>query len=101
MTFSLFSLYDINNDGYITKEELVDIVTSIYDLMGEQTSPAIDDGTPVDHVERIFEVRASMVSLHVTEEPVFTSGIVVQNMHVSENHFHITKTQTTKSTTSS
>ena len=58
---SPFSLYDINNDGYITKEELVDIVTSIYDLMGEQTSPAIDDGTPVDHVERIFEVRVSMV----------------------------------------
>ncbi|XP_045111751.1 Kv channel-interacting protein 2-like isoform X3 [Portunus trituberculatus] len=51
----IFNLYDINNDGYITKEELVDIVTSIYDLMGEQTSPAIDDGTPVDHVERIFE----------------------------------------------
>lgn len=28
--------------------------------MGEQTSPAIDDGTPVDHVERIFEVSASV-----------------------------------------
>lgn len=58
-------MYDINNDGYITKEELIDIVTSIYDLMGDQTSPAIDDGTPVDHVERIFEVRACDYSLRV------------------------------------
>ena len=57
---SPFSLYDINNDGYITKEELVDIVTSIYDLMGDEASPAIDDGTPVDHVERIFEVKTSI-----------------------------------------
>ncbi|KAK8397654.1 hypothetical protein O3P69_004438 [Scylla paramamosain] len=83
----IFNLYDINNDGYITKEELVDIVTSIYDLMGEQTSPAIDDGTPVDHVERIFEVSGrSIVSLHTNEEPAFTRGIIGQNMLMSENH---------------
>ncbi|XP_071542241.1 uncharacterized protein [Panulirus ornatus] len=51
----IFNLYDINNDGYITKEELIDIVTSIYDLMGDQTSPGIDDGTAIDHVDKVFE----------------------------------------------
>ncbi|KAB7502779.1 Calsenilin [Armadillidium nasatum] len=50
-----FNLYDINNDGYITKEELVDIVTSIYDLMGDETHPGIDDETAVAHVERLFD----------------------------------------------
>ncbi|KAF9407006.1 hypothetical protein HW555_012822, partial [Spodoptera exigua] len=30
-----FSLYDINGDGCITKEEMTEIVTAIYDLMGK------------------------------------------------------------------
>ncbi|XP_017485905.1 PREDICTED: Kv channel-interacting protein 4-like, partial [Rhagoletis zephyria] len=29
-----FSLYDINGDGFITREEMTDIVTAIYELMG-------------------------------------------------------------------
>lgn len=33
-----FSLYDINGDGRITKEEMTDIVTAIYELMGKVTS---------------------------------------------------------------
>ncbi|XP_066957671.1 calsenilin-like isoform X2 [Macrobrachium rosenbergii] len=51
----IFNLYDINNDGYITKEELIDIVTSIYDLMGDQANPGIDDNTAVHHVDKIFQ----------------------------------------------
>ncbi|CAL4136998.1 unnamed protein product, partial [Meganyctiphanes norvegica] len=51
----IFNLYDINNDGYITKEELIDIVTSIYDLLGDSTIPAIDDSTAEEHVDKIFE----------------------------------------------
>lgn len=45
--------------------------------MGEQTSPAIDDGTPVDHVERIFEVSAHD-SILVNFKPLYkkTSYIV-------------------------
>ncbi|KAK7074391.1 Kv channel-interacting protein 4 [Halocaridina rubra] len=50
------SLYDINNDGYITREELIDIVTSIYDLMGDQATPSIDDNTAIHHVDKIFQV---------------------------------------------
>ena len=29
-----FQLYDINGDGYITRDEMTDIVTAIYELMG-------------------------------------------------------------------
>jgi len=30
-----FSLYDTNGDGIVTKDEMLDIVTAIYDLMGK------------------------------------------------------------------
>lgn len=41
-----FSLYDINGDGRITREEMTDIVTAIYELMGKgpSESPGPDGG---------------------------------------------------------
>lgn len=86
-----FNLYDINKDGYITKEvqslnnsheeivtnplhrhdlhwrtecpsvfiflqEMLAIMTSIYDMMGRCTSPSVRDDAPHDHVEKFFQV---------------------------------------------
>ncbi|XP_023248552.1 Kv channel-interacting protein 4-like isoform X2 [Copidosoma floridanum] len=34
-----FSLYDINGDGLITREEMTDIVTAVYELMGKFADP--------------------------------------------------------------
>lgn len=53
-----FSLYDINGDGYITREEMTEIVSSIYDLMGKLADPCIEDDTVKEKVDRIFQVRA-------------------------------------------
>lgn len=50
-----FSLYDINGDGYITREEMTDIVSSVYDLMGKLAEPCIDDDTIKEKVDRIFQ----------------------------------------------
>ena len=52
-----FSLYDTNGDGIVTKDEMLDIVTAIYDLMGKYAEPSIDEHTARDHVERVFQVR--------------------------------------------
>ncbi|XP_047735778.1 uncharacterized protein LOC108676865 [Hyalella azteca] len=51
----IFNLYDINNDGRITRDELIDVVSSIYDLMSDQTVPRIDDSTAINHVDKIFD----------------------------------------------
>lgn len=53
-----FTLYDINGDGLITKDEFTEIVTSIYDMMGKCTDPAVDESYVLDHVNRIYEVNA-------------------------------------------
>ncbi|KAK2860530.1 hypothetical protein Q7C36_004696 [Tachysurus vachellii] len=50
-----FNLYDINKDGYITKEEMLDIMKAIYDMMGKWTYPILKEETPRQHVEIFFQ----------------------------------------------
>uniref|UniRef100_A0A674K951 Potassium voltage-gated channel interacting protein 1 n=1 Tax=Terrapene triunguis TaxID=2587831 RepID=A0A674K951_9SAUR len=50
-----FNLYDINKDGYINKEEMMDIVKAIYDMMGKYTYPVLKQDAPRLHVEVFFQ----------------------------------------------
>lgn len=50
-----FNLYDINKDGYINKEEMMDIVKAIYDMMGKYTYPVLKEDAPRQHVEVFFQ----------------------------------------------
>ncbi|XP_077461258.1 A-type potassium channel modulatory protein KCNIP2-like [Stigmatopora argus] len=50
-----FNLYDLNKDGCITREEMTDIMHSIYDMMGKYTYPCMRDSDPKDHVEIFFQ----------------------------------------------
>ncbi|XP_030643895.1 Kv channel-interacting protein 4 [Chanos chanos] len=50
-----FKLYDINKDGLITKEEMLDMMKAIYDLMGSCTNPRLKEDTPRQHVELFFQ----------------------------------------------
>ena len=53
-----FSLYDINGDGYITREEMTDIVTAIYELMGRHPDSSGPEVEKIkDKVEKIFQVN--------------------------------------------
>ena len=52
----IFNLYDLNRDGKVTREELLLVITSIYELMGKCTSPEIDENCPTSHVEIVFKV---------------------------------------------
>lgn len=49
-----FNLYDANGDGVITREELSDIVTAVYELLGKYAEPTMEDRTIRDHVDFIF-----------------------------------------------
>ena len=51
-----FNLYDVNGDGIITKDEMVDIVSAIYDMMGRYTQPVVDEYSAREHAERVFQV---------------------------------------------
>ncbi|KAG5685026.1 hypothetical protein PVAND_014229 [Polypedilum vanderplanki] len=49
-----FQLYDINSDGRITKEEMSDIVTAVYNLMGHPIEEKVDEEKIKEKVESIF-----------------------------------------------
>lgn len=51
-----FSLYDINGDGCITREEMTDIVTAVYELMGKFSDPNMDHEGVREKVDRMFQV---------------------------------------------
>ncbi|KAI6173146.1 hypothetical protein M3Y98_01050800 [Aphelenchoides besseyi] len=49
-----FSLYDVDKDGYITKEEMANIVDAIYSMIGNMLELPKDEDTPQKRVEKIF-----------------------------------------------
>ena len=42
--------------SYITKEEMLDVVSSVYMLVGRHASSITEDVTTKQHVDRIFQV---------------------------------------------
>ena len=51
----VFTLYDVNKDGFITRDDLQTVVTSIYHMMGKWCQPYIDESAIETHVDYIFE----------------------------------------------
>ena len=50
-----FKLYDVDNDGYITRDEMYNIVDAIYQMLGNQAKIAEEEEeNPKDRVDRIF-----------------------------------------------
>lgn len=73
-----FSLYDINGDGLITIEEMTDIATAIYELMGRNPEIPTDGPDPdqiKEKVEKIF-----LVSLQIKMND--TINYVLKALHL-------------------
>ncbi|XP_067635821.1 uncharacterized protein [Eurosta solidaginis] len=50
-----FSLYDINGDGHITREEMTEIVTAIYELVGRRHDDCPEEVKVKYKVEQLFQ----------------------------------------------
>ncbi|XP_013776193.1 frequenin-1-like [Limulus polyphemus] len=50
-----FKLYDVDNDGSITREEMYNIVDAIYQMLGNKDKEDGDEETPKERVDKIFE----------------------------------------------
>ena len=54
----IFSLYDLNSDGIITRDELLDVITSVYGLMGRDAQATTDAVTAKEQADRVFQVSS-------------------------------------------
>merc|ERR1711944_237194 len=51
----MFSLYDQDRDGFISREEMEDVVGSVFDLMGRTSDPILEEEVISERVDTIFE----------------------------------------------
>ena len=53
-----FRLYDLKRDGVISSDELLDVISSVYDLLGDSQ---ILPSTVQQHADAVFQARAPVV----------------------------------------
>ncbi|XP_067271041.1 A-type potassium channel modulatory protein KCNIP2 [Pseudorasbora parva] len=84
-----FSLYDLNKDGCITKEEMNDIMKSIYDMMGKYTHPYMKDSASREHVESFFQKmdrnNDGVVTMEEFLESCQTDEAIMESMHMLDH----------------
>ncbi|XP_042192982.1 Kv channel-interacting protein 2 isoform X1 [Callorhinchus milii] len=84
-----FNLYDLNKDGSITREEMLDIMKSIYDMMGKYTFPSVRDESPREHVETFFQKmdknRDGVVTIEEFIETCQKDENIMKSMQLFEN----------------
>lgn len=55
----------IFSDSSFKFQEMLDIMKSIYDMMGKYTYPTMQDDAPREHVESFFQVKLNrLLNLH-------------------------------------
>ena len=54
----IFSLYDLDGDGVLTKDELYRMISAIYDLLGRSGDIHSDEAATRQHAEVVFEVSS-------------------------------------------
>ncbi|XP_030379094.1 Kv channel-interacting protein 4-like isoform X2 [Scaptodrosophila lebanonensis] len=86
-----FSLYDINGDGFITREEMTDIVTAIYELMGRLPDECPEEEKIKGKVEQIFQKmdinRDGVVTLEEFLEACRNDEAISRSMSVFDTAF--------------
>ena len=51
-----FRLYDLDNDGQITRAEMLEIVNAIFSMVGNHAKFRDEENSPQKRVDRIFEL---------------------------------------------
>ncbi|KAK4468702.1 hypothetical protein MN116_007882 [Schistosoma mekongi] len=54
-----FTMYDLDNDGYISRQDLVEVLTAIYAMIGSAVEFSESDSTPEKRTEKIFQLMDS------------------------------------------
>jgi Ca2+-binding EF-hand superfamily protein len=55
-----FQLYDVNGDGFISKDEMTEVMTSVYELMGKVSEGCKEENQIKAKVENMFKVSREL-----------------------------------------
>lgn len=56
-----FQLYDVNGDGFISREEMTEVMTSVYELMGKVPEGCKEENQIKEKVENVFKVLIILI----------------------------------------
>ncbi|CAH8864531.1 unnamed protein product [Trichobilharzia szidati] len=51
-----FTMYDLDNDGYISRQDLIEVLTAIYAMVGSAVEFTDSEATPERRTEKIFQL---------------------------------------------
>ncbi|CAH8584248.1 unnamed protein product [Heterobilharzia americana] len=51
-----FTMYDLDNDGYISKQDLIEVLSAIYSMIGSAVEFTDSEATPERRAEKIFQL---------------------------------------------
>ncbi len=63
-----FTFYDLDRDGYISREEMLKVTDSIHELMGENSQTPSHLDTARVHVNKVFDMMDTNADGKVTME---------------------------------
>ena len=61
-----FRLYDVNHDGVISSDELLEVIESVYELLGDSADPPVSPVSVRQHADTVFQVQTLSLSLSLS-----------------------------------
>ncbi|UJR14991.1 hypothetical protein I4U23_001968 [Adineta vaga] len=64
----IFRFYDINGEGLLAREDIAEMIRSLYDLLGLSVQPVVDERHIQNHIDEIFYSISPMRNEHIAVE---------------------------------
>lgn len=79
---TLFFVLYLSSKPFLSQQEMLAIMKSIYDMMGRYTYPCVRDEAPYEHVDKFFQVKTAQTG---NERQMFCFVFLIPVLFPPEN----------------